>query len=261
MKQLYRLSVVVLVLVLSLGSQALAQTPPPGITGQAFRDWIKVNFYDGQHTQLGYSTARMYMYNYIDNENNTIVGVYSGFVQPWNYGGTGTNPAPVNAEHTVPQSFFGSAEPMRSDIHHLFPTYGSWNSTRSNYPFADIDDNATTKWMRDDQSQASIPSSNIDEYSEYANQEFEPREDHKGDCARAIFYFYTMYPTQAGAITGVGDLNELYQWHLQDPVSTKELNRNDDTEIYQGNRNPYIDNPAWVADAWEINTEIGRAHV
>lgn len=235
-----------------LSSNLYAQTPPPGISGQAFRDWIKQNFYDGFHSTLGYSTSRMYMYNYIDNQNNTIVDVYGGFVQPWTYGGTGTNPAPINAEHTIPQSFFGSSEPMQSDIHHLFPSLDIWNSTRSNHPFEDIDDNVTTKWMRDNQSQTTIPTSNIDEYSEYANQQFEPREDHKGDCARAIFYFYTMYPTQAGSITSVADINTLYQWHLQDPVSAKESQRNTDIETYQGNRNPYVDNPSWVEDAWNL---------
>lgn len=234
-----------------------SQTPPPGLTGQGLRDWLKVNYYDGQHTTLGYSTARGYMYGYIDNTNNQLTCVYGGFQVSWNYGNTGTNPAPLNCEHTVPQSFFGSAEPMRSDIHHLFPTLGNWNSTRSNYPFADIDDNVTSKWMRLDQSQTSIPGSLIDEYSEYANLEFEPREDHKGDCARAIFYFYTMYPTQAGSIGSVGDINTLYQWHLQDPPDADEVIRNDDIETYQGNRNPFVDHPDWVADAWELGGSGG----
>ncbi|MEL6653909.1 MAG: hypothetical protein AAFQ87_24205, partial [Bacteroidota bacterium] len=83
MKQLYRLCVLALVWGFTFVSPAQSQTPPPGITGQAFRDWIKVNFYDGNFTQLGYSTARMYMYNYIDNVNNSVVCVYGGFVQPW----------------------------------------------------------------------------------------------------------------------------------------------------------------------------------
>ncbi|MDX2247318.1 MAG: endonuclease [Bacteroidia bacterium] len=242
-----------------LSSNVFAQTPPTGLTGQALRDWIKQNFYDSFHTTLGYSTARMYMYNYIDNQNNTITDVYGGFVQPWTFGGTGTNPAPINAEHTIPQSFFGSADPMQSDIHHLFPSLDIWNSTRSNYPFADIADNVTTKWMRDDVSQTTIPTTLIEEYSEYANQQFEPREDHKGDCARAIFYFFTMYPTQAGAITSVADPNMLFQWHQQDPVSPKETARNAGVEMYQGNRNPYIDHPEWVADAWSMTSSAPSA--
>ncbi|MEL7428320.1 MAG: endonuclease, partial [Bacteroidota bacterium] len=139
---------------------------------------------------------------------------------------------------------------MKSDIHHLFPTYKNWNSTRSNYAFAEIDDNQTTRWMRNTSYQSSIPSSNIDEYSEYANGKFEPREDHKGNVARAVFYFYTMYPTQAGSITSVGNLNTLYQWHLNDPVDAAEIARNNAIEQYQGNRNPYIDQPNLVGRAW-----------
>ena len=206
------------ILLMLTWATSVAQTPPAGLTGQPLRDWLKTNYYDGQHNTLGYSTARMYMYNYIDNKNNTITCVYSGYQKSWSYGGTGTHPAPINCEHSIPQSFFGSSDPMVSDIHHLFPTYGNWNSTRSNYPFADIPDNTTTKWMRDSLSQTTIPGSNIDEYSEYASLQFEPREDHKGNLARAIFYFYTVYPTQAGDISNLADINTLYQWHLQDPV-------------------------------------------
>lgn len=231
-----------------------AQTPPPSnLSGSALRTWYKQNYHDGKHNTLGYSTARKYMYNNIDNKNNSITCVYSGFVQPWTYGGTGTNPAPINCEHTVPQSFFGEAEPMVSDIHHLFPTYGNWNSTRSNYPFAEITDSQTEKWMINTTSQTSIPSSNINAYSEYASQKFEPREDQKGNTARAIFYFYTMYPTQAGAMSRVADINILYQWHLSDPVDAAEIDRNNKIQQYQGDRNPYIDYPQTVATAWGLS--------
>lgn len=229
---------------------AWAQTPPSDLNGSSLRSWLKTNYYNGKHSALGYTDARRKMYNYIDNKNNKIVGVYSGYTKSWSYGGTGTNPDPINCEHTVPQSFFGKSEPMKSDIHHLFPTYKNWNSIRSNYAFAEIDDNQTTRWMRNTSYQSSIPSSNIDEYSEYANGKFEPREDHKGNVARAVFYFYTMYPTQAGSITSVGNLNTLYQWHLDDPVDAAEIARNNAIEQYQGNRNPYIDQPNLVARAW-----------
>lgn len=248
------LKTAILAFILSLSSILInGQTPPSNLTGAELRTWLKQNYYDGKHSQLGYTDARRKMYNYIDNHNNKITGVYSGYQVSWTYGGTGTNPQPINCEHTVPQSFFGEAEPMKSDIHHLFPTYGSWNSTRSNHPFAEIPDNETTKWMYLDNSQTSIPSSNIDLYSEYANSKFEPREDHKGNCARAIFYFYTMYPTQAGDLSSVADINELYQWHLDDPVDASEISRNNAIEQYQGDRNPYIDYPDAVAAAWDLS--------
>jgi hypothetical protein len=234
----------------SLFSSVFAQTPPSNLSGQDLRTWLKQNYYDGKHQTLGYTTARKYLYNYIDNDNGVITCVYSGVQVNSPYGGTTTYPAPINCEHTVPQSLFNEANPMVSDIHHLYPTYENWNSTRSNHPFAEINDSQTEKWMYLTNSQTTIPSSNIDAYSEYANSEFEPREDHKGNVARAIFYFYTMYPTQAGDMSLVADINEIYQWHLDDPVDAEEIARNGRIENYQGDRNPYIDYPEAVAAAW-----------
>ena len=148
---------------------------------------------------------------------------------------------------------------MVSDLFHLFPTHETVNGARSNYPFNGITDSQTDKWyiVNGDNSGltvlTSIPTSNIDDYSELkSNTEFEPREDHKGDAARAIFYFYTMYPTQAGAITDLANLDTLYKWHTDDPVNAWEDQRNDRVENKQGNRNPYIDYPDIACRAWGI---------
>lgn len=238
---------------LTLSSQ---QLPPPNQSGASLRAWIKSTYYDGEFTNLGYSQARRRMYNYIDNQDDTVFCVYGQYPDPVPFGGTTTFPDPINAEHTVPQSFFNGAEPMRADIHHLFPTHMNINSARGNLPFGEVPDNQTDRWMRLATQQSSIPGSDIDSYSEvWDNTRFEPREDHKGDCARAIFYFYTMYPTQGGNISGVGDVQQLYQWHILDPPSASEIQRNDGIEQYQGNRNPYIDHPDWVVDAWEITLD------
>lgn len=235
---------------------AQAPVPPAGYSGQALRTWFKQHYYDGIHVQHSYQDARIRMYNYIDNHNNKVTCVYSGYQVNVTYGGSGSNPQPINCEHTVPQSFFNYNMPMKSDIHHLFPSYGNWNSTRSNHPFAEIADNQTTKWMYLNQSQATIPSGNINLYSEYVYPKFEPREDHKGDVARAVFYFYTMYPTQAGNISAVGNLQTLYQWHLGDPVSSAEYQRNIDIAAYQGSRNPYVDYPGYAGIAWGVDSVI-----
>lgn len=242
--------------------------PPAGLQGQALRTWLKQNYYDGKHNSLGYTEARKRMYNLIDNNSasapnsanygdattyNKIFCVYGGHSVNVTYGGTITNPDPINCEHTVPQSFFNASAIPRADIHHLFPTLAEWNSTRSNYPFSDIVDAQTIKWMRLQGSQTTIPSSNINEYSEYreaGTRTFEPREDHKGNAARAIFYFYTMYPTAAGDISRVADPATLYAWHLADPVDNRERERNNRTQTAQGNRNPYIDHPDAVGLAW-----------
>jgi endonuclease I len=231
---------------------AFSQTPPEDLNGEDLKSWLRTNYYDGKHQTLGYTTARVYLYNYIDNENGVITCVYSGYQVNSAYGGTTTYPAPINCEHTIPQSLFNEANPMVSDIHHLYPTYENWNSTRSNHPFDEISDSQTEKWMYLNQSQTTIPSSNIDLYSEYASSEFEPREDHKGNVARSIFYFYTMYPTQAGDMSLVGDINVFYQWHLDDPVDAPEIERNGEIETYQGDRNPYVDHPELVARAWGL---------
>jgi endonuclease I len=246
-----------LVLLGITSSTVFGQTPPSNLNGADLRVWLKANFYDGQHTSLGYSDARRKMYNHIDNKNNEITGVYGGYVQSWQAGGTGTNPAPINCEHVVPQSSFGKSEPMRSDIHHLFPTYGTWNSVRSNHPFGDIPDQNTTKWMIDTNQSTSIPSSNINSYSEYANSVFEPREDIKGNVARAVFYFYTMYPAEIGNMANVGDINLLYQWHLADPVDAAEVARNTAIVSFQGSHNPYVEQPDLLARAWGFSTGGG----
>ncbi|WP_192821855.1 endonuclease [Rufibacter sp. LB8] len=236
-----------------------AQTAPPAnLSGTELRTWLRQNWYDGKRQVLSYSTARGKMYNYIDNDNGKVTCVYSGYQQPFSYSETSTSTsiANINSEHTVPQSWFNEAERMRSDIHHLFPTVNQWNSDRGSDPFAEIPDAQTQKWIIGlNNAQTSIPTSNIDDYSEDTNSEFEPREVHKGNLARAIFYFYTMHDGQTfdpgkGTISAVANLQTLYQWHLQDPVDAREIERNNRVQRSQGNRNPYIDYPELVANAW-----------
>ncbi|WP_299818029.1 endonuclease [uncultured Pontibacter sp.] len=249
---------IVLALLL-FGQYANAQTAPPShLAGEELRTWLRVNWYEGKRTVLDYGTARGRMYNYIDNYNNEVTCVYSGYKVSKPYNETATSTADVgriNCEHTVPQSWFDEAVRMRSDIHHLFPTYDTWNSDRGSDPFAEIPDNQTTKWVRGTSSQSSIPTTNIDEYSEDGPGKYEPREDHKGNLARAVFYFYTMHANERfdsgkNSITAVADINTLYQWHLKDPVDAREVERNNRVEKAQGNRNPYIDYPDLVASAW-----------
>ncbi len=239
-------------------SLIFSQTEPPSnLSGVDLRNWLKTNWYDGHHTTLGYDNAREQMYGYIDKASDgQVYCVYTGFHQTASFT---TYLNPINCEHSIPQSWFGSSDPMVSDIFHLYPTHQDVNSARGSYPFAEITDSQTDDWYIVNSSNtglsilSSIPSSNIDNYSELnSGTNFEPRENHSGDLARAAFYFYTMYPTQAGAITNLADLQTLYNWHLQDPVDAWELQRNDRIEIKQGNRNPYIDYPATACRAWGL---------
>lgn len=258
----------ILGLLLSIG--VIAQpAPPSNLSGSTLRTWLKTNWYDGRHTTLSYSTARMRMYNNIDNQStgplaNTLTCVYSGYSQAQTFGGTNTNPTPINCEHTVPQSFFNSNAPMVSDIHHLFPVYDNWNSTRSNFQFKEIADADVTKWMINSTSQTTAPAMvdrpNYARFTSVGGSFFQPRNVHKGNLARAIFYFYTMYPT-VGAVTDVAPLQTLYDWHLADPVDAAEIERNKRVASYQGTRNPYIDYPEIVATAWGFATCSGTPTV
>ncbi|OGX84325.1 hypothetical protein BEN47_02875 [Hymenobacter lapidarius] len=237
---------------------AMPAAAPANLEGVALRDWYRANWYDGKRVVLDYSTARGRMYNYIDNVNNTITCVYSGYSENVPFNSTSTNPGVVrdiNTEHTIPQSWFDEVVRMRSDIHHLYPTRIQWNSDRGADPFADIPDASTLGWLRNTTRLTTIPTSNIDEYSEDTNSQFEPREDHKGNLARAAFYFYTMHANESfdagkGVIGALADLPTLYRWHLADPVDAREIERNNRVAASQGNFNPYIAHPASVATAW-----------
>ncbi len=241
-------SIYFFLLVFSL--QLNAQTPPLGLDCAGYRAWIKANFYDGKHVQLGYLKARQKMYAYADNINDTITCVYSGYKKYFKYGTETTAVSPINCEHTVPQSFFNSDEPMVSDIVHLYPTYGNWNSERSNNQLKDIDDIFTTKWMREDKVQSTVPTSVIDDYAESTGNIFEPREVHKGNAARSIFYFFTMYPQYINKMSSTATLYTLISWHQKDPVDALELRRDSITKVNQGNGNPFVQHPEWVNLAW-----------
>ena len=241
---------------------AVPAAPPTNLQGQALRDWLRTNWYDGQRTVLSYSAARAKMYNYADNYNSSVTCVYSGYNTPNPFSFTSsstTSAANINCEHSIPQSWFSQAARMVSDMHHLYPTYIQWNSNRGNDPFAEIPDATTTVWMRNTTAQSTIPTTLIDEYSEDTNTAFEPREDHKGNVARTAFYFYTMHDTQPEliatghqSITALAPLATLYAWHLADPVDAHEIERNRRVAASQGNYNPYIEHPELVAPAYGL---------
>lgn len=249
-KSLHNLLCYASLLLVFISSPAFGQEPPAGVTGEALKQWLKANYYDGRYTELTYTVAKQRMYMIIDNDNNTLTCAYAGYQIPWDATNNSTNPDPLTCEHIVPQSFYPIESPMRSDIHHLFPTYRPWNVERGDNPFGDVVDAEATLWMHLDVSQTDIPTVDIDAYCESDGSVFEPREVQKGDIARAIFYFFTMYPTQAGDITIAGDLATLYQWHLDDPADAAEITRNDNIELYQGNRNPYVDYADLAERVW-----------
>jgi endonuclease I len=197
------------------------------------------------------------MYSRIDaREDGRVHGVCSGFSQP---AADVTFLDPINAEHTVPQSWFGSAEPMRSDIHHLFPTHKDVNAARSAKPFGEVTDSQTDRWYATTPAgellvETRIPTASPERFAEDDRDEFEPLGAQKGDTARAIFYFATMYPGRGRAIERIvaDGLPALLAWHAADPPDARERQRNARVEAEQGNRNPYVDHPAVACGAWDL---------
>lgn len=161
-----------------------------------------------------------------------------------------------NREHSIPQSLFNEASPMVSDIQHILPTDGKVNGMRSNYPYGKVN-NPT--WTSKNGSKVGPNAS-----SGYSGTVFEPINEFKGDVARVMLYFVTRYQTRLSSFSSgnmlntsnvnqgltTWELNLMLLWHQQDPVSEREITRNNAAYVYQKNRNPYIDHPEYVAQIW-----------
>ena len=241
-------------LLLFLSTTVFAQNDQiaPTLTGEELIDYLQENY--SVTNPKGYDSARDAMYGNIDNHDGQVTGVYTGYTITTNNRTDAYNKG-INTEHTWPQGLFDSNEPMRGDIHHLFPTVIDVNGDRSNYPFDEIPDSQTDRWYRLLTETTSIPTSNIDEYSELdSGRAFEPREDHKGNVARAIFYFWTIYQDRsnvaddASFFNGMKDV--LYTWHYADPVDDAEVARSLATEQVQGNKNPFVHDTSLVRRAY-----------
>ena len=234
-----------------LVSSAFAQPDAPeGLNSEALRTWLKAEWYNPYFSDLGYNGARTQMFGYTDELNSTIHCIYTGFEQPSEFI---TYLDPINTEHIIPQSFFGGISPMKSDLFNIRPSHGSANSSRGNSPYSEVaDENA--QWYGPDSNGAFVTQSNVpsdpENWSKRSGALWEPKENVKGDIARKVFYFYTMYPTQGGEISTLGNPEMFYAWHLEDPVSAFEATRNDRIQEVQGNANPYISHPDLVETAW-----------
>jgi endonuclease I len=221
------------------------------------------------HTDNGYAGLyTTYQSSDIDNfyENDgTILDMYSekpSGTDPYNYtsgstqrcGTYSTEGDCYNREHIIPQSSFNSAAPMVSDAHFITPTDGKVNGIRSNYPHGTVATASTTTLNGSKLGTSSV--------SGYTGTVFEPINDFKGDIARMYFYFatryentvstysYAMFDGSSNKVFTTAFLNTLLAWNAQDPVSAREIARNNAIYTKQNNRNPYIDHPEYVQAIW-----------
>ena len=205
------------------------------LSEQALKNALKTRLGSG-YVQLSYNAARDAMFLTIDNKKtngqgatvNTLECVYTGYNKT-NYTSRShaqTTSPQFNTEHTFPQGFFNQSLPMRSDIHHLYPTTNNSNSQRGNKPFGTVSGGTPVT---------------LGGGSFYNSTTFEPRNAQKGITSRAMMYFVIRYQDYSSHFSV--QQNILRNWHNSYPVTAAETKRNNDIFAVQGNRNPFVDYP------------------
>ncbi len=257
-----------LTLFLLAATGAFAQIPPgyynsaQGLTGNNLK--IALHNIIKNHTQLSYN-GLWTAYQKTDRKpNGKVWDMYSDVpsgTPPYQYtfvtdqcGNYSTEGDCYNREHSWPQSWFNSVAGPVSDLFHIYPTDGKVNGERNNYPYGNV---GTASWT-------SLNGGKLGPCTDpgYSLTVFEPIDEYKGDLARGYFYMSTRYYSEDGGWSTSDatnksnilpwEVNVLLQWHHQDPVSAKEIARNDSVYYkFQNNRNPFIDNPQWADSIWQ----------
>ena len=266
MKKIYS---VLLLLFVTAGIAQIPSNYYTTATGTGFT--LKTQLYNiiKGHTDNGYAglytTYQTSDRDYYFENDGTILDMYSEKptgTDPYSYSAGTTQRCGTysvegdcyNREHIIPQSTFNSAAPMVSDAHFITPTDGKVNGQRSNYPHGPVT-SATWTSLNGSKLGASTTSG-------YSGPIFEPINEFKGDIARMYFYFatryentvagysYAMFNGTSNQVFTTAFLNLLITWHNQDPVSSREIARNNAIYTSQNNRNPYIDHPEYVQKIW-----------
>ncbi len=200
--------------------------PLEELEGDALRQQIVVN-HQQDHLRFSYYDARMEMFSSLDNSRGKVECAYTGKKVT-----TDTIPSNsvMNAEHTWPQSkgaFDGAA---RSDLHHIYPVDSMVNSLRGATPYCDV-----VEVIRE-------MNGTFLGVNENGVRCFEPREEHKGNAARAMFYFATVYQQN------IDEDQEriLRRWHELDPVDGAERLRAERIQVFQGSSQPFVSMPELV---------------
>jgi endonuclease I len=200
--------------------------------------------------------------------DNTVWDIYSdnpNGPNPYNYnfdvdkcGNYNSEGDCYNREHTWPQSWVNDQSIPTSDIHTIFPTDGWVNGQRSNLPYGEVNNPTYTSLNGSKKGQNSTQG--------YQGTVFEPIDEYKGDLARTYFYVSVRYYSEDSGWDSNDMVNKsvikewafrmLKEWHENDPVSQKEIDRNNAVYELQNNRNPFIDNPDFVDAIWDPNYNI-----
>lgn len=238
--------------IISTGTTQLTYTP--GV-------WNAVNSIDKHRNDA--NTADIIWDIYTDNPTAAEVYTFTPATdQCGTYNGEGDC---YNREHSFPQEWFGSKEyPMYSDIHHIFPVDGWINGKHDSYPYGVVTNPTFTSISNKSKLGPNATGC-------YTGTVFEPIDAYKGDIARAQLYMVTRYQDSmvkwksngnADAVLSGNTYPSLDDWYIQlllnwhhlDPVSQKEIDRNNAIYAIQGNRNPFIDVPSFADDMYSCVT-------
>lgn len=191
------------------------------------------------------------------NENNSVMDMYSDSVRYFN-GFFSLNG--MHIEHSFPKSWWGGHVNFAyKDLFHLYPADGNTNSIKNNLPLGEV--SGTPMFFN---GKSTIGTNNFG--TAYTGNSFEPANEYKGDFARSYLYVSTIYQDLAPLFNSPmldnnsypvwkpWALDLLLKWHVQDPVSEKELLRNEEVYKIQGNRNPFIDYPSLASYIWSTDT-------
>lgn len=210
------------------------------------------------HTSLSYSDLWDAFYTTDRNPSNQKVwDIYSdnpggstayyfnfGTDQCGNYSSEGDC---YNREHSIPKSWFNDAAPMYTDLFHIYPTDGWVNNKRGNMPLGEV---SNPSWSSTNGSKIGPCVT-----AGHSGTVFEPNDAYKGDLARSYLYFTVCYMDKnlgyEQSMFSDGSLQPwalamLIRWHNEDPVSQKEIDRNNAVYALQHNRNPFVDFPELV---------------
>lgn len=198
----------------------------------------------GTNTYSSYDGAKAQLFQVLENHNGYVTCIYTGYEYNVGYNYTGsTDP---NTEHTYAQSWFSSPSSSikKADLHHLFPSNSTVNSSRGNLPLYTVYNHNSanvyytyTPW----QSYRGASNSNI--------QVFEPADESKGNIARALLYFNTRYYDTLTQ-QNINMIPALVSWNNLDPPDPTEIARNQGVFNFQHNRNPFVDHPEFVNRIW-----------
>ena len=169
----------------------------------------------------------------------------------------------IDKEHCVPNSWWGGPtvdnEYAYGDLMNLYPSNNSINRSKGNNPLSEV--GATTPAGNN-----GVSKSGSSITVGYTGSGFEPADMYKGDFARTYFYMATCYQDYTSWLTDDTGQYEitggaypsfqpwaiplLLKWSRMDPVSDKEIARNEVVYKLQHNRNPFIDYPQLVEYIW-----------